>query len=336
MYKRERDTTKISDLGVNEYEDFNEFLSTPISEGLNTIRFGSRVFDFFYEDRGAPVTLVTFTAAVNPSIMKYPLFSSRPVAERLNVNFLSFADPASGGDTALTTFWHLGTAEIPSHKVVPKIISKALNDGSGEHLLIFGSSAGGFAALNYGAQFPGSAVMVMNPRVSLLNEPKRTSRYVPVAFPGCNVTEKLRELPYDLSKVYATAQDNQVFYLQNMQDPIYKRNHYAHFEKSVHGRDDITFITGDWGDGHVVPPRDLFEGVLASLVASAPNWDASSTNERPSASGTVASMSRREKLLNAADTFARISESLREAENQEIVNEANTDAEKALEDLRSI
>ncbi|MGP9727968.1 hypothetical protein [Glutamicibacter sp. AOP3-A1-12] len=274
MYKRERDTTKFSDLGVHEYEEFEEFLGAPILEGLNTVHFGGRLFDFFYEDRGAPVTFITFTAAISPSFVKYPIFSSRPVAERLNMNFLSFADPASGGDEALTTFWHLGTAEIPSHEVLPKIISKAMSEGSGEHLLFFGSSAGGFAALNYSAQFSGSAVMVMNPRVSLLNEPKHTGRYVPVAFPGRNVTEKIRELPYDMSKVYATPQGNRVFYLQNLKDPIYKRHHYAHFQKSARGRDDVTFITGDWGEGHVVPPRDLFEGVLAELVGSAPRWDA--------------------------------------------------------------
>ncbi|MGP9727969.1 hypothetical protein [Glutamicibacter sp. AOP3-A1-12] len=47
-------------------------------------------------------------------------------------------------------------------------------------------------------------------------------------------------------------------------------------------------------------------------------------------------MSRREKLLNAADTFARISVSLREAEDNEIVIEAIADAETALTDPRSL
>lgn len=336
MYKRERDTTKFSDLGVNEHGDFETFLKSPLTNGLNTISFGGRLFDFFYEDRGAPVTLVTFTAAVSPSFVKYPLFSSRPVAERLNVNFVSFADPASGGDTALTTFWHLGTAEVPANEVIPKIISKVMGESVGEHLLFFGSSAGGFAALNYSARFPGSAVMVMNPRVSLLNEPKHTSRYVPVVFPGRNITEKLRELPYDMSKLYSVAQGNSVFYLQNLQDSTYKRHHYAHFEKAVSGREDVTFITGNWGDGHVVPPRDVFESALYNLVSSAPGWGAHQGSERPNLSGSVDGMTPREKLLNAADTFARISLSLREAEDQEVVNEAIADAEAALEALRSI
>lgn len=336
MYKRERDTTKFSDLGVNEHGDFETFLKSPLTNGLNTISFGGRLFDFFYEDRGAPVTLVTFTAAVSPSFGKYPLFSIRPVAERLNTNYLSFADPASGGDSSLTTFWHLGTSEVPSHEVVPKIISKAQEEGGGKHLLFFGASAGGFAALNYSAHFPGSAALVMNPRINLLNAPKHTQRYVPVAFPGRNVTEKLRELPYDQSKVYASPRGNKVFYLQNTQDPNYKRHHYAHFEKSTRGRDDVEFTMGNWGEGHVVPPRRLFERMLSNLVGSAPHWDASSTDERPNASGTVDSMTPREKLLNAADTFARISESLREAEDQEIVIEAVADAETVLADLRSL
>ncbi|MGP9818321.1 hypothetical protein ACT3UA_18845 [Glutamicibacter sp. 363] len=272
MYKRERDTTKFSDLGVHEYDDFEEFMSNPISEGLSTISFGSRVLDFFYEDRGASVTFITFTAAISPKIVKYPIFSSRAIASRLNTNFLSFADPASGGDKALATFWHLGTAEIPSHEIIPKVISKAMSEGSGEQMLFFGSSAGGFAALNYSAQFLGSAALVMNPRINVLNAPKHAPRYIPVTFPGAPLQEAVRALPYNQAAKYGEPQGNFVVYLQNMQDELYKRNHYAHFVKAVEGRDDVHFVTDDWGQGHVVPPLKTYESLLSDLVRVAPSW----------------------------------------------------------------
>lgn len=332
MYKRERDTTKFSDLGVNEYEDFEEFMSTPISEGLNTIRFGGRVFDFFYEDRGAPVTLVTFTAAVSPSFTKYPLFSSRPIARRLNTNYLAFSDPASGGDESLTTFWHLGTHEVPSGKVVPDIIRKVLAERVGEHLIFFGSSAGGFAALNYSAQFPGSAALVMNPRVSLLNAPKHASKFVPVAFPGVPRGDALKALPYNQATVYSEPQGNFVVYLQNMQDDNYRRHHYAHFVKAVGGRDDVHFVTENWGVGHIVPPLKTYEALLSDLAGVAPNW-----GEIVPAKPVVPVITdHRAELLSAAGSFERIGRTLRTADDYEILREAIADAESAIASLRAL
>lgn len=335
MYKRERDTTKFSDLGVNEYDGFDEFLSTPISEGLNTIRFGCRLFDFFYEDRGAPVTFITFSAAINPSIKEYPIFSSRPVAERLGANFLAFSDPAAGGDEALTTFWHLGTHEVSSHVVVPAIIRKVIGERGGDSLLFFGSSAGGFAALNYSAQFAGSAVLVMNPRVNVLNAPKHAPRYVPVAFPGIPVQDALRALPYNQADVYRAPQGNFVVYLQNMQDDVYKRNHYAHFAKAVDGRDDVHFVTADWGQGHVVPPRDVYEGLLTDLVRAAPNWNKILVDKN-GFTDTLNGMNPRATILSAADKFERISQDLREANDPEILNEAIAEAESVVASLKSL
>lgn len=272
MYKRVRDLSKCSDLGVHEFTDFAELMQCPLNQGLSTVKFGDREFDIFYEDRGAPVTFVAFTAAVNPSLPGYPVFSSRPVAARLNVNYLGIADPIAGGHEALTTFWYLGSANIPLATMIPRVIRKVMNDGSGEHILFFGSSAGGFAALNYSAQFEGSAVMVMNPRINLLGAPKHAPRYVPIAFPGVPVQDAVRALPYNQAAEYSKPRGNFVVYLQNLQDDTYRRSHYAHFEKAVHGRDDIHFVTGQWGPGHVVPPRHEFEGLLDKLVEVAPNW----------------------------------------------------------------
>lgn len=335
VYKRERDTTKFSDLGVNEYEGFDEFLSTPASEGLNTIRFGGRLFDFFYEDRGSPVTFITFSAAVNPGINEYPIFSSRPLAGKVGANYLAFSDPAAGGDKALTTFWHLGTHEVPSHIVVAATIRKVIGERGGDSLLFFGSSAGGFAALNYSAQFPGSAVLVMNPRINVLNAPKHAPRYVPVAFPGVPLKDALVALPYNQAALYESPNGNFVVYMQNMQDETYRRHHYAHFAKAVAGRKDVHFVTDDWGDGHVVPPRDIYEGLLSDLVNAAPNWSKIASANSDYA-GNVRVMNHRETLLSAADKFQKIGHDLREATDQEIVNEAIAEAEEAIASLKTI
>lgn len=276
MYERSRDISKFANLGNQEFSTIESLVSSPLKTGLTSLKIDNNWFDFLFEDRKSNTTLVTFTAAVPAKAKTFPIFSSRHIAEELGVNFLAFADPASGGANSLPTFWHLGTQAIDTTKIIPQIISK-IQFSTKTNLLFFGSSAGGFAALNYGAQFPGSAVLVMNPRISLLNSPKRIQSYTPVNFPQSDSLSMIRSLPYDQSKVYNEPRGNRIFYIQNLQDNNYSRHHYAHFKKSTQGREDVKFILGNWGSGHVVPPKSVYVDRLRDLVTSAPNWQVSTS-----------------------------------------------------------
>lgn len=273
MPPRRRDVRKFTQSGHSIFESFESFDEAPLSKGLTSIKTNNRWFDFVYEDRGAKVTLVTFSAATPAKVETYPSFAGHPMSLELDVNWLAFSDPATGSAESLLTFWHLGTRRVDSQRFIPAIVRKAAAQGSGESLLFFGSSAGGFAALNYGSQFPGSAALVMNPRVNILNYPNRFDNYSATAFPGFDEARLTQTLPLDMAAHYESPRGNTVFYVQNLQDSVYVKHHHAHFERSVVGRPDVQFITGDWGVGHVVPPREAYMGPLAALVASAPAWE---------------------------------------------------------------
>lgn len=271
--QRSRDVSKFTDLGHHEFASFEEFdYDRTIRPGLTSTLMNDRWFDFLYEDRGSDVTMVTFTAALSPKADTYPRFSSRPIAEELGINFLGFADAAHGNKESLPTFWHLSTQRVDSYRIIPLLISELREQRPEQNFLFFGSSAGGFAALNYSALFPDSVVVVMNPRVNLLNAPKRFKEYAPVAHPDTDRTTVARSLPYNTAKTYEQPRGNQVVYLQNLQDKIYYQHHYLHFKKAVSGRNDVRFVTGNWGDGHVVPPRGLYMNILQSIGDSAPEW----------------------------------------------------------------
>lgn len=275
MSQRPRDIRKYIQKGYSVYESFESFELGAIAQGLTSIKTNNRWFDFIYEDRGANVTLVSFSAAASARTETYPNFSGRGVALALDVNWLAFSDAASGSAESLPTFWHLGTRRVESRKFIPAVVRKVLKQDDAECLLFFGSSAGGFAALNYGSQFQGSASFVMNPRVNLLSQPNRFDKYSGVAFSGIDPERLVRSLPFDMAKHYSTPRSNSVFYLQNMQDVTYTTHHYRPFAAAVRGKPSIQFITGDWGVGHVVPPREVYMGPLASLVSSAPDWKVS-------------------------------------------------------------
>ncbi|WP_396278357.1 hypothetical protein [Glutamicibacter creatinolyticus] len=255
----------------------------------------------------------------------------------MNVNYLAFADPAAGGKVALPTFWHLGASEVPSTRLIPDIIRKSRDESKGEHVLFFGSSAGGFAALNYSAQFPGSGALVMNPRINVLHEPKRAPKYVPVAFPDAPLAAVIRSLPYNQARIYGKPRGNFVVYLQNRGDATYNRHHYAHFAKAVRGRTDMHFVMGDWGKGHVVPPREVFENLLMKLVASAPDWENAVVPLCFAEEGAeIVEMTPHVDVLSVSETFTRLGLALQDTEDPDKIAEAIADAESAIAKLRSL
>lgn len=255
------------------HESLNEVLGRPLQEGLTSIKTNNRWFDVLYEDRGASVTMVTFHAGMPQRARQYPVFSSRAIAEELQVNYLGFADPACGALESVPTFWHLGTKRVDSRQIVPSIIRHALASGSGRHLVFFGSSAGGFAALNYGSQFPDSVVLVMNPRIDLLSKPNRFPNYALTCFPGGDPDRLAKRLPVSMSSLYASSNGPTVAYLQNTEDEDYYWHHFVPFMIEVEGRPDVYVHAEAWGEGHTVPPREAYVGPLAKLVRSAPDWN---------------------------------------------------------------
>jgi hypothetical protein len=241
---------------------------------LTSIMTNNRWFDVLYVDRGADVTLVAFHSALASKTTDYPIFSSHKMSEGLDVNYLGFADPVCGSAESLRTGWHLGSKRVNSQLFIPAIIKHAIASRSGKHLIFFGSSAGGFAAMNYSARFPGSTALVVNPRVDLFGWPNASfPRYVTAAYPGASPERVAQMVPTSMADLYSRPQGNTVAYLQNLEDATYFDHHFRLFEAATTGRTDVFVKTRKWGHGHVVPPRDEFFLPLKALVANAPNWD---------------------------------------------------------------
>lgn len=239
-----------------------ELIATPLNDGISSLRINSRWFDIFYEDRGAAVTIVAFHAAISKDNKSFPVFSGYEITKDLEANYLGISDPLSGNEEALPVAWHLGSQRVDSTTIIPAIVRHAITSRSGNRLVFFGSSAGGFAALSYSSRFPGSTAFVLNPRIDLLSPPLSFGEYAKTAYPG--KPHSLVEKQYDLnmSDVYSKRQANYVFYLQNRNDPIYFNSHYTQFKDKLNLRNNLLFRLGSWGQGHVVPPRDIIFGTL--------------------------------------------------------------------------
>lgn len=278
MEFRTRSTSAVADLGHSRFDSLDAVLAKPLRDGLTSLKTNNRWFDVLYEDRGADVTFVTFAAALPSSAKTYPRFSSQRTAGLLNANLLAFADAGSGSRESLPTFWHLSTKRVDAQRYVPEIIRHAITSRSGTHLIFFGSSAGGFAALNYSAQFPDSVALVMNPRTNLLSTPIRFPGYAETTYPGANVDRLARRMPTSMPALYSKSRGNTVAYLQNTQDKNYYSHHFLPFVEATSGQANVFVRAKPWGVGHVVPPRDEFLEPLQRLVSNAPNWGSALEN----------------------------------------------------------
>ncbi|MGP5411982.1 hypothetical protein ACTXMY_18045 [Glutamicibacter ardleyensis] len=195
------------------------------------------------------------------------------MAKKFGANYLGFADPACGGVESLPTYWFQDTKRVKTTQFVEAVISYVVKNGQGKHLIFFGASAGGFAALKYSSLFARSLALVMNPRINLLARPDNFQDYSSHAYPGWSESTVKKLVMTDVSKIYSSPTENTVIYLQNLQDKNYHGYHYIPFLKKALSENKIYYKTGKWGKGHVVPPREVYEELLEMLITKAPNWN---------------------------------------------------------------
>ncbi|MET4059729.1 hypothetical protein ABIB35_001261 [Arthrobacter sp. UYP6] len=271
MEFRPRDLTSHQNERLHQYNSFDEFLSRDVRDGISRISSGDTHLDFLYEDKGANITFVYFHAALGLK-QTYPFFGGRGLIEGMTVNYLGIADPVAGFVKAPTAGWHLGTKNMPLQENLTNLIGHVLATGSGKDLIFFGASAGGFASLYYGSRFKQSLTVVVNPRTALLNPPHTFDEYRDVAYPGSTNEEIGQQICMDTADLHSSGHGNAVAYIQNLQDKRFLNGQLLPFLEQCGKKRNIYLKLGEYGVGHVVPPRSVLRRALKSFVKSAPNW----------------------------------------------------------------
>ncbi|WP_443444779.1 heparinase II/III family protein [Glutamicibacter arilaitensis] len=204
---------------------------------------------------------MTFSAAAEDSKSTYPIFSGLKLGNRDDVDMLALSDLGQSGPEALKTTWHLGTRRVPTTSIILSLIKKLKRDNKYENIVVFGSSAGGYAALNISRRVEGSIAVVTNPRTELQTAPTTFTEYLKIAHSGTNPfsTEEM-----SMSSAYSRRTMNRIVYIQNSEDSNYYENHFIPFSKA--NLNETKYIVGKWGNGHLVPPEWVYTSVLDVLL----------------------------------------------------------------------
>ena len=258
---------------ITQHASVRNFVNAAeIPAGYNVIHEGGLPIDIQVNDRGHDVTIVSLHGAVTPEY-RLPYMAGQSVTREVAANRIFISDPSLMLDPLLNLAWFAGSARLRLQLALPAIIERILADRPEvKRLVFFGSSGGGFASLFYASRFPGSIAVVSNPQTAIGRYvPAAVDNYVRVAFDGAS-NNPISRLPFDIVDdvvpLYARAVDTTVLYAQNSTDSMHVAGHVRPFFDSLHPENRVWWLTsGEWGAGHVAPPKEVFTAMLHAAAA---------------------------------------------------------------------
>lgn len=273
--RRTLDLTPPAGSALHRFAGLEEFLATPPRPGLNEIMIGPRPIHAFFEFRGFPTTFVHFMAALPAKGWDtYPIFRGKMLASKFEMNRLSLSDPNYALPGRPPTGWFCGTEDHRVQEHLAPIIRHFSTAGVEAQAIMFGSSAGGFAALLHGSLIPESVTVTINPRVDLLRMPSQFPTLVKDTFPSANMYTIHEALQTSAGFAFRNGPGNTVAYIQNIQDPTYFEGNLLHFLGLNSNDPRVHLNLVDSGPGHRMPTGTEVHDVLGALVEHAPNWTA--------------------------------------------------------------
>lgn len=278
-----------------EWDGLTEFLeSEDIPDGVQRIRVGyhngSAVFlDLFVRLRPSRPLAVHFYGAQRiPRKTTEPTFSGLRMSSELNASFVIFHDPTLSLTTEIGLGWYEGFEGFAAAPLIQSVIGHLAQSYGAPRTVLWGGSAGGYAALRNVGRLPNAAALVWNPQTSIPRYQKSpVQKYAKVAFGTDDLelsVKETSEFQLDLTRLpEPNWSTSPIVYLQEADDR-HVRRHLSYLLKGykpslareVTQRDTMFGIVGDhfylhlsqWDPGHRRPPKRAIKEFLTSLLHS--------------------------------------------------------------------
>jgi hypothetical protein len=260
--------------------------STASLEGLHQISLGRAPLAILSQIKVGRPMVVFFSAAVPAKVDKVlPWFTGTGVMEDLAVSKVSVCDPTLYLSPRLRLAWYAGAKGLDVQKSVTRALTKLIAIAKPSKVLMVGGSGGGFAAMYYSSQVPGSLATAWNPQTNIFAYSEiAVLRYLEAAWNIKTVAqgeEALRGVvTTDLFSLYEPGtQTNFALYLQNESDA-----HVTEHLEPLLGRlgipltaagqvtDGLYLERARFGEGHAAPPRHYLKTLLSNLLSDPRDW----------------------------------------------------------------
>ena len=272
MRERRLNTNRVK---LTSYQSLHAFeQATAIENGYLSVAYNEYPIDLNIRRGTSGVMVVVFHAAL-AGTFQYPVFHGLGMLKNLDVTRVSISDPTIG-QTDLSLGWYAGNNRQPAlQQVTYRIIKKLSVLADTPHVVFFGASGGGFAALQSSRQFENSLAIPINPQTSIEQYlPLAVKRYLNQAWGGEQIANIAAE--HNLQRAYEDGSSNTVAYVQNKRDSFHIDNHESPFLSRIAKPGQVWSLTGTWGDNpknkHVAPPKDRLREIMEEVSRSSGRW----------------------------------------------------------------
>lgn len=253
-----------SSTNVKRYYSLCDFLEhgSPLISGRYEI-ISQLPIHLFWQDRGKPTTLVTFSAAIlNNNIEEVPVYSGWGMSKELDCNVLFVSDPTIWYSAECSLAWYAGNEHQPNLTFeLNRIIQKFCGD---TRTILFGASGGGFASLVQASLMKGSTAVVSNPQTNIEKYPYYPE-YLELAWSRDFFGKQIPAIT-DVTDIYKSPVDVSIYYLQNEGDESHVEEHLEPFREKCHPNNDLNVVFNYSGEGHVGPSAAYFRAILQLVI----------------------------------------------------------------------
>lgn len=243
--------------------------SQHIRKGVHSIWYEGLPIDMELTRSHSKVLIVVFHGALGCDAV-LPVFPGANVTRGLGVARLSFSDPTLYLSPKLPLAWYAGNQfQTDLQSVITRIIRKVAVSIGAKRIVLFGSSGGGFASLIQAAALPEAVVVVANAQTDVLRYHKdHVNRYIEIAWGGDCDTLVESNAHSAIKRLTAESQIPQLLYLQNSTDEFHIRQHLLPLIQAAGEAPNFHLLMGNWGEGHIAPPKGQFREVLEAVVSN--------------------------------------------------------------------
>ncbi len=253
------------------------------AHGVTTIALDGGELPVSVQLRESSRLVFTFSGAVDRATKTLPRFATNRLDDYAQASVIGFSDPSLNRSDDLKLAWYAGHEGFELQRVLPELIRGMIDCLDASRVAFLGSSGGGFAALFYSWQIPGSVAVLSNPQTNLEHYYRgHLDRYRAACWPALETDAPLGTvIETDLSSLYSQACENMVIYLQEASDFHHLKWQFAPFVSALH-RDYTTRLPvrmANWGErGHAPVPAKIWLPWLNAAL-SAPVMTGASVEE---------------------------------------------------------
>ncbi len=188
--------------------------------------------DTFFVRKNSPYLFVFFAGARDPQKSLLPYYNRWSWANKMPGSCLYVSDPTFNIDPEkLKLAWYIGTESHDWMQSILKLIKKIsiLLGVQGSHIIFYGSSGGGFAALKAVGSLNEGVAIAINPQTNILKYiPAHVNNYLNIAFNSKleNIDNNVKKERFSVFSGLARSRKAKFIILQNIQDSFHYKNHY--------------------------------------------------------------------------------------------------------------